>query len=222
MAADFGDDWIDALGARLRRGIAPADRVSYGAYSEYLNDFRISLESELRALAPGCVVNARWKRLETVAAKLRRRPELALSRMPDIVGLRIIASSRADQSGIAERIRAAYDVRQVDDKSDNPKFGYRAVHFDIRYRGVNIEIQVQTRNQNLWQGVSERAGVRHRHQVWRRPSRSKPCVAGIVRLAWRCDVAGAELPAADIDRAIDVIVSVHRGETIPDAAEERL
>ena len=52
---------------------------------------------------------------------------------------------------------AIYDVQQVDDKSDSPKFGYRAVHFDIRYRCQLMEIQVQTRNQFRWQQVSEQA-----------------------------------------------------------------
>lgn len=221
MAAEFGDAWIDGLGARLRRGIAAADRDAYGAYSDYLNDFRISLESELRVLAPGCVVNARLKRLETVVAKLLRRPELALSRMPDIVGIRIIAPSRDDQYAIADRLNAAYDVRQVDDKSDNPRFGYRAVHFDIRYRGVNIEIQVQTRNQNLWQGVSEQAAG---YDIAIKYGGGHPAVSRALlelsELAWRCDVENTELPDADIARAIATIVSVHEDETIPEVAEE--
>ena len=221
MATDFSDAWIDELGARLRHGITPAARAAYSAYSDYLNDFRISLESELRALAPGCVVNARLKRLETVVAKLLRRPELALSQMPDIVGTRIIAANRDEQVAIAGRISAAYEVRQVDDKSDNPRFGYRAVHFDIRYCGVNIEIQVQTRNQNQWQGVSERAAG---YDIAIKYGGGHPAVSrallDLSELAWRCDVENTELPAADIDRAIELIVSIHGGESSPDAAEE--
>ena len=222
MAAEFGDAWVDGLGARLRLGIAAGDREAYRAYSDYLNDFRISLEAELRALAPGRVVNARLKRLETVAAKLRRRPELALSKMLDIVGIRIIASNRDDQAAIAGRINASYDVRQVDDKSDNPRFGYRAVHFDIRYRGANIEIQVQTRNQHLWQGVSEQAAG---YDIAIKYGGGHPDVGRALlelsELAWRCDVENTELPNADIDRAVAVIISVHEGESIPDTAEER-
>ena len=212
MTTHFTDDEIDALGERLRQGITDADRTRYGGYRRVLNRLRFDLETELRASFPNAETGSRTKRVETVAAKLQRRPELALSQVTDLAGCRIIVSGRAEQQAAVARLLGAYDVQQVDDKSDSPKFGYRAVHFDIRYRGQLMEIQVQTRNQHLWQMVSELAagydisikyggGLREVNRV----------LQDLSELAWRCDLEGTELPKADIDRARDVIISAHSG-----------
>ena len=212
MTTHFTDDEIDALGERLRQEAPPDVREAFGAYMVFLNELRIGLLAELRGLTPGYEVNSRLKRLETVAAKLRRRPELRLSQMPDVVGCRVIAPDRAAQVAIVERLASAYDVRQLDDKSDDPKFGYRAVHLDLRYGEIYAEVQVQTRNQHLWQTVSEEAAG---YDISIKYGGGHPEVGrallDLSELAWQCDVAGTELPAADVDRARDVILSVYGG-----------
>ena len=76
MTTPFTDDEIDALGERLRQGITDADRRRYGSYRRVLNRLRFDLETELRALFPNAEVGSRTKRVETVAAKMERRPEL--------------------------------------------------------------------------------------------------------------------------------------------------
>ena len=210
MTTRLTDDEIDALGERLRDGITIADRTVYGEYSRVLNRLRLDLETELRALAPGAGTGSRTKRVETVAAKLERRPELALSQVTDLAGCRVIVSGRVEQQAIVARLRAIYDVQQVDDKSDNPRFGYRAVHLDIRYLGQLMEIQVQTRNQHLWQMVSELAAG---YDISIKYGGGRPEVSRVLQdlseLAWRYDLEGVELPEADIDQARDVITSVH-------------
>ena len=132
--------------------------------------------------------------------------------MTDLAGCRIIVSGRAEQQAVVARLLATCDVQQVDDKSDSPKFGYRAVHFDIRYRGQLMEIQVQTRNQHLWQMVSELAAgydISIKYGGGRREvSRA---LQDLSELAWRCDLEGTELPETDIDQAQDVIISAHSG-----------
>lgn len=210
MTTQFTDDEIDALGERLRQGITIADRTMYGEYRRVLNRLRLDLETELRALAPGAETGSRTKRVETVAAKLERRPELTLSQVTDLAGCRIIVSSRVEQQTIVARLRAIYDVRQVDDKSDNPRFGYRAVHLDTRYLGQLMEIQVQTRNQHLWQMVSELAAG---YDISIKYGDGRPEVSRVLEtlseLAWECDLQGVELSDAVIDQARDVITSVH-------------
>ncbi len=212
MTTHFTDDEIDALGERLRQGASSDVREEYGAYLRYLNGFRIDLLAELRELVPGYEVNSRLKRLETVAAKLRRRPELPLSEMPDVVGCRIIVPDRAAQTAAVERLASAHHVRQLDDKSDDPKFGYRAVHLDIGYRETRAEIQVQTRNQHRWQMISEQAAG---YDLAIKYGGGRPEVVQALlqlsEMAWQCDIAGTELPAADIDRASDVILSAYGG-----------
>ena len=212
MTPDFTDDEIDALGERLRRGASPDVREAYGDYMGFLNELRIGLLAELRGLAPGYVVDSRLKRVETVAAKLWRRPELRLSQMPDVVGCRVIVPDRASQIEIVERMASACDVLQLDDKGDDPKFGYRAVHLDIRYGEIYAEIQVQTRNQHLWQMVSEQvAGYDISIKYGGGHPEVSRALLALSELAWQCDAAGTELPAADVDRVRDVILSVYGG-----------
>ena len=212
MTTPFTDDEIDALGERLRRGITDADRRRYGSYRRVLNRLRFDLETELRALFPNAEVGSRTKRVETVAAKMERRADLTLSQVTDLAGCRIIVSSRADQQAVVARLLTTYDVQQVDDKSDSPKFGYRAVHFDIRYRGQLMEIQVQTRNQHLWQMVSElAAGYDISIKYGGGLQEVNNALQDLSELAWRCDLEGTELPETDIDQARDVIISAHSG-----------
>ena len=209
---DFTDDRIDELGARLRRGIAVADRDAYQPYLQYLTRLRWALEGELRHLNPGAEVGSRTKRVETVAAKLRRRPELNLSQVTDLAGCRVILPNREAQAAVVSRLRRVYDVQEVDDKSDSPKSGYRAVHLDIRYRGQLMEIQVQTRNQHLWQRVSELAAGQ---DIAIKYGGGHPRVARALlelsELAYRCDLEGRDLPDAAIAETEAVIESVYSG-----------
>ena len=215
MTTFFTDERIDALGKRLRQGIehtGPADRASYRSYQSNLDLLRARLESELRELAPDADVGSRTKRLETVAAKLQRRHDVTLSQITDLAGCRIIVSGSVEQQAIVAELLAAYDVQQVDDKSDSPKFGYRAVHFDIRYHGQLMEIQVQTRNQHLWQMVSElAAGYDMSVKYGGGRAEVNRALRDLSELAWRCDLEGVALPDSEIDRARDVIISAYSG-----------
>ena len=212
MAPSFSSHEIDSLGERLRRGITADDRGIYREYRRVLHRLRGELENELRSLAPGAEFGSRTKRIETVAAKLQRRPDLALSQVTDLAGCRIIVSSRTEQQAVVARLLATYDVQQVDDKSDDPKFGYRAVHFDIRYRGQLMEIQVQTRNQFRWQQVSEQAAG---YDISIKYGGGHPEVIQALQelseLAYRCDLENVELPESNIAQARSVITSAYSG-----------
>ncbi|MDE2786303.1 MAG: RelA/SpoT domain-containing protein [Chloroflexota bacterium] len=215
MTMQFNDAEIDALGERLRQGAAPAnhaERAMYRIYQRNLTSLRQSLERELQDLAPDAEIGSRTKRLETVVAKLQRRPDLALSQVTDLAGCRIIVSSNAEQRAIVSQLLAIYYVQQVDDKSEHPKFGYRAVHLDIRYRGQLMEVQVQTHNQHLWQTVSELAAG---YDISIKYGGGNPEISRSLQelseLAWRCDLEGTNLPDDDIDRVRDVILSAYSG-----------
>ena len=212
MTTQFSDDEIDALGERLRLSDASADWGAYRDYQGRLDELRQNLEEELRSLASDAEIASRTKRLETVVAKLRRRPELALSQVTDLAGCRIIVSGRTEQNAIVGGLQSIYDVQQVDDKSDSPKFGYRAVHLDIRYQGQLMEIQVQTRNQFRWQQVSEYAAG---SDVAIKYGGGLPEVGQALlelsELAYQCDLDGVELSETDIARVHSVIALAHSG-----------
>ncbi len=206
MTTHFTDDEIDALGERLRQSWSATDRETFRDYQSQLDALRHSLEAELHLLAPDAEIASRTKRFETVAAKLRRRPDLSLSQVTDLAGCRIIVSGRLEQEVIVGGLQQAYDVQQTDDKSTSPKFGYRAVHLDIRYRGQLMEIQVQTRNQFRWQQVSERAAG---YDISIKYSGGRPeviqALLELSELAYRCDLDNVELPETAVAQAIDVI-----------------
>lgn len=215
MVAEFGDAWVDGLGARQRRGITPDDRsvrADYRAFQDELDSLRVSLVGELRALAPDAEVSSRTKRIETVIAKLLRRPDLSLSQITDLAGARIVVADRAEQRAIVARLQQIYAVQDTDDKSESPKSGYRAVHLDIRYRGRLLEIQVQTRNQRRWQQVSEVAAG---YDVAIKYGGGNPDVAEALlelsELALQSDRDDAVLPDDAIARVISVIKLAHSG-----------
>ena len=216
MATNFSDAWIDELGARLRHGITPAARSARAAYRSFQDELdllRGSLVGELSALAPDAEVSSRTKRIETVIAKLRRRPDLPLSQITDLAGARIVVADRAEQRAIVARLQQIYAVQDTDDKSESPKSGYRAVHLDIRYRGRLLEIQVQTRNQRRWQQVSEEAAG---YDVTIKYGGGNPDVSRALlelsELALRCDQDGVALPDDAVDRAMSVIELAHSGQ----------
>ena len=215
MATDFSDAWIDELGARLRHGITPAARAAYEAYRQDLSRLRYALEDELRVQNPGSEVGSRTKRVETVAAKLQRRPEMPLSQVTDLVGCRIIVAGLAEQRAVADQLMLIYDVQQVDDKSDTPKFGYRAVHLDIRYRGQLMEIQVQTRNQHRWQWVSEEAAsydAAIKYGGGGHPEVGQSLLE-LSDLAYQCDRTGQDLPDDAVSQARNVIALAYAGRS---------
>ena len=215
MATNF-DDVLDRLGARLRWGITPEDRgarAAYRAYQDELDLLRGRLVGELRALAPDAEVSSRTKRIETVIAKLLRRPDLPLSQITDLAGARIVVADRAEQRAIVARLQQIYEVQDTDDKSESPKSGYRAVHLDIRYQDRLLEIQVQTRNQRRWQQVSEEAAG---YDVTIKYGGGNPDVSrallALSELALQCDRDGAALPDDAVDRVMSVIGLAHSGQ----------
>ena len=104
VATNFSDAKLDELGERLRRGVAPDDRRAYEAYRQDLTRLRLALQDELRLRNPGVAVGSRTKRVATVAAKLRRRPELALSQITGLAGCRIIVSDIAEQRAVVAQL----------------------------------------------------------------------------------------------------------------------
>ena len=79
-------------------------------------------------------------------------------------------------------------------KATAPSRAIAPVHLDIRYRGQLMEIQVQTRNQHLWQRVSELAAGQ---DIAIKYGGGHPQVARALlelsELAYRCDRGGQGL-----------------------------
>jgi hypothetical protein len=102
-------------------------------------------------------VTQRLKRLVTIVGKLDREPQMALSRMEDIGGVRVIVENQHQVDKIVaelerqprwklRRVRRYVDGGRPGPKSD----GYRAVHVVVEKGGYFVEIQLRTPFQNTW------------------------------------------------------------------------
>jgi putative GTP pyrophosphokinase len=103
------------------------------------------------------VVTQRLKRVPTIAGKLLREPNMKLSRMADIGGVRAILPDQETAYRIARLLRRNWTITRVRDYVGEPKDdGYRALHLINRHRGRLIEIQLRTPLQDEWANLVEK------------------------------------------------------------------
>ena len=160
---------------------APADRARARAivgdwraqHRTPLVDVRTLLYQRMRRAAADGFVAQRLKRLSSVEAKLRRFPNMRLSRMQDIGGCRAVVSSVGEVEAL-DRLcregRQAHELSAARDYLTKPKEdGYRGVHLVYRFRsptaersvwnGLRIEIQIRSVLQHAWATAVETVDV---------------------------------------------------------------
>lgn len=124
------------------------------------------------------IIAQRLKRLPTIIKKVQRYPDMRLSRMQDIGGVRAILKSVKDvrelekvylESGrLTHRLREPHKDYITYPKDD----GYRGIHLVYEYNntlarnglansysGLNVEIQLRTRLQHSWATAVEAMGA---------------------------------------------------------------
>lgn len=143
-------------------------RVSH-AYP--MNTFQATLRKKIKLLSGEAIVAQRLKRLPTIVAKLKKYPEMELSRMQDIGGLRAIVDS-------VDSVRKLHDIYQKakfdhelknskDYISDPKRSGYRGIHLIYKYKnkqfpsydGLSIELQFRSKLQHSWATAVETMGT---------------------------------------------------------------
>jgi len=112
-------------------------------------------------------ISSRLKRSVSMVEKLSRFPEMKLSRMQDIAGIRCVYKSVV--SGLQSIIdqcnkagEAAYLLKRTTNYLEVPRdSGYRAVHqiFEFRSGGLLLEVQFRTHPQHLWAMAVETVGM---------------------------------------------------------------
>ena len=86
---------------------------------------------------------------------------MALSRMQDIAGARLVAEMNwTEQDQLVARIVELFPSAEVKDRRAEPSYGYRAVHVIVEVDRRLVEIQVRTVLQDLWAQVVERLADR--------------------------------------------------------------
>ncbi len=102
----------------------------------------------------------RLKRIPTIVDKLLRQPTMALPKMQDIAGCRVVCSDIAELRRLDARVRRNRPPSKVYDYIDEPKqSGYRAVHLVVSYDARLIEIQLRTQLMHAWAVLQESVGT---------------------------------------------------------------
>ena len=160
----------DSLNYRRALEVVNSWRISH-AYP--INTFKSSLHKKAQAYKKP-IIAQRLKRLPTIIDKLVRYPEMELSRMQDIAGVRAIVNSIREVRELQITYQDSYFTHELvreDDYISNPKDdGYRGAHLVFRYNnvrypeahqynGLRIEMQLRTKLQHTWATAVETMGT---------------------------------------------------------------
>ena len=141
-----------------------------------INTFNATLRKKT-AKFPHTVVAQRLKRLPTILDKLQRQPNMDLTRMQDIGGVRAIVSNLSQLQELYKEYkepgRFTHSLYDIDDYIVSPKSdGYRGIHLIYQYnntlgrsgnpqqyKGLFVEVQLRTALQHEWATAVETVGV---------------------------------------------------------------
>lgn len=152
---------LQKLGKRLRGEPAAADVQLLNSYRRWFDPALLgsafAINQALADYAPDYLLSGRAKRTKSILRKLVREPSMDLSRMTDIVGLRIIVADLDAQNRVIDRLGLALTTAAVHDYR-TPDRLYRAVHLHAVHDERRFEVQVRTLAQHLWADESESFG----------------------------------------------------------------
>lgn len=170
---------VNKAGENVRNGFIRRNDLEIieewrAAHRWILNTFQATLRNRTKGLP--ITVAQRHKRRSTIFNKLKRYPEMQLSRMDDVAGCRLIFNSIEElkhfRDNFIETSRFKHklknDIHKYD-YIDKPKeTGYRGIHdvyiYDVnselgkKYNGLYIEIQYRTLIQHAWATAVEIVG----------------------------------------------------------------
>ncbi len=133
-------------------------------HSYPINTFQSTLRDKLKALKnENVLVAQRLKRTPSIILKLQRFPQMNLSRMQDIGGIRTVLRSVPKVYELYDHYKTKskfkHTLVRADDYIFKPKSsGYRGIHLVYRYqsddredlKGILIELQIRTKLQHAW------------------------------------------------------------------------
>ena len=111
--------------------------------------------------------------MPTIIDKLSRFPNMQLTTMQDIAGLRAILENVNDAKIVADKYLTnkgfPHELIGIDNYIDSPRDidGYRSIHLTYKYRnkvnpeydGLRVEIQIRTKLQHIWATAVETMGT---------------------------------------------------------------
>lgn len=130
-----------------------------------LNNFQESLSSHLEEIDKTALISQRLKRTPSILSKLERNPQMMLSRMQDIGGIRAVVKDMQKLREIEDVFKRGTSMFTVSgggkDYINYPKAsGYRSVHKTFKCEnGFSIELQIRTKIQHAWATAVETMGT---------------------------------------------------------------
>lgn len=167
MPGKLSKNQVNRLGKRLRNSesVSQEDlqllQQLRAAHADVLDQVAGILRDEL-----GLEPTSRLKTVNTLVDKVKRERTMALSKVQDIAGIRVVLEgTRIEQDGVVDAISQRFPGSEVVDRRVNPSHGYRAVHVIVEVDDCKVEIQVRTQLQDQWAQTAERLGDRWGRQV---------------------------------------------------------
>jgi hypothetical protein len=148
-----------------------------GIHSYPINTFQATLRQKLKNIDATSLVAQRLKRTPSIIAKLQRFPQMQLSRMQDIGGLRAVMGSISSVRKLEDSYNNSIFNHKLVGKKDyilDPKdTGYRGIHLIYKYQnpsvsdynGLHVELQIRTRLQHAWATAVETMGTFLEHAL---------------------------------------------------------
>lgn len=138
-----------------------------------INTFQATLRTKIKNCRGGVLVAQRLKRMPTIIDKLSRYPNMQITTMQDIAGIRAIFDELDDikfiVSKYVENKNFPHEFVNSYDYISNPRDtdGYRSHHLVYKYHnkykptydGLRVEIQLRTKLQHIWATAVETMGT---------------------------------------------------------------
>ncbi|MBY6197367.1 RelA/SpoT domain-containing protein [Vibrio hangzhouensis] len=160
----YSSNQLKKLGKRLRKGSRTEEDLSMlanykASFDEVLFDLNSKIFKSLSINDIPVILSGRSKRSKSLIRKLCRpsNHSMDLSRVDDIVGLRLIVRDIQLQDQALSIIKQFEGVRKITDYRESGK-NYRAIHVVISKNEKLIELQIRTCAQHLWAEESESFG----------------------------------------------------------------
>ena len=142
------------------------------------NTFQATLRDKLKRLNySNYLIAQRLKRVDSIVKKLKRFPNMKLSTMQDIAGLRAILKNVKEVRELENNYRNSnfrHVLKDYKDYINYPdKSGYRGIHLIYEYindknpeaSGLKIELQIRTKLQHTWATAVETMGTFLNHSL---------------------------------------------------------
>lgn len=138
-----------------------------------INTFQSTLRRKAKEYEGDVIVAQRLKRMPTIVDKLKRYPNMQVTTMQDIGGVRAVLGTTKDVYELADEYktmgRFAHELVEEYDYIEAPRDedGYRSLHLVYKYRNkrnpaydaLRIELQIRTRLQHIWATAVETMGT---------------------------------------------------------------